>query len=100
MIEKELRAELIDIKQKHEAQDKKIDRILFYLDNDTGTGEPGLVAQVKAHGKAFSDFKVQYAIAEAVQLEKAKRKGALNGFFTGMITTVVGNVIAFIFHTK
>lgn len=46
---------------------KKVDRILFYLNNDEDAGQKGLIAEVKGLSSDFADFKNKYERAQAVK---------------------------------
>lgn len=42
-----LKDEFVELKNDVKNTDKKLDRIIYILDNDLGTGQPGLVSQVQ-----------------------------------------------------
>lgn len=87
---KTLRENVSELKSQINNTDKKLDRIIFILDNDEGTGQEGLVAQV--HGikkknhtditrieRKIDDFIAEYKKAEAVKNAKAGVIGAIAG---------------------
>lgn len=46
---------------------RSVDKILFYLHNDEGTGNKGLIAEVKQLSIDFNDFKRKYEDTELVK---------------------------------
>lgn len=65
----------------------KMDRIIFILDNDEGTKQPGLVSRFAALESAFENFIRQYNIDQAVKKGK-------NAVWT-MVFGAIGSAIAF-----
>ncbi len=73
----------------------KVDKILFYLHNDEGTGEKGLIAQVKVLQKDFSEFVIAYKTEKAIKKAKLGVIGAIGG---GVVTFLIWFVEQIIKH--
>lgn len=97
MIELEnFKKEFVELKSDVKNTDKKLDRIIYILDNDLGTGQPGLVSQVqdikkKQHADIIrvetkiDEFITEYKKTEAVKHAKAGIIGAIAG---GLVTFI------------
>lgn len=86
---KTLRENVSELKTQVVHNDKKLDRIIYILNNDEGTGQPGLVSQVKSMQGKVNLFIEEYEKKEAV------KKGKL-----GLMATIfgaIGTSIAFFF---
>ncbi len=65
---------------------RDVQKILNYLHNDEGTGEKGLVAQVKLLQKDFSSFVSSYKTEQEVKRAKTGLIGAIaGGIMTGLL---------------
>lgn len=100
---KTLREQVSELKTDFKNTDKKLDRIIFILDNDEGTGQYGLVAQVQDLKKKQHDdiarvedkidaFIVEYKKTEAVKQAKAGLIGALAGGIVGIVGFIIKNL--------
>ena len=74
-----------------EALEKKVDRILFYLESDASTHQQGLVEKVSIIEKQVNDILTR----EKIYLAKATAFGA----FGAVIFTIIWNILQ-IFFTK
>ena len=61
---------------------RSVDKILFYLHNDEGTGNKGLIAEVKQLSLDFNDFKRKY---EDTELVKKTRTAVYGGLGAGIV---------------
>jgi hypothetical protein len=61
---------------------RSVDKILFYLHNDEGTGNKGLIAEVKQLSYDFNDFKRKY---EDTELIKKTRTAVYGGIGAGIV---------------
>lgn len=93
---KTLREKINEIDQKSNERDKKLDRIIFLLDNDEGTGSKGLVARVKdlhetqIQHKAILDTHINtYDTEKKVQSAKAVKYGSIAGTVVASIMTAI-----------
>lgn len=66
--------------------EKKVDRILFYLQNDDGTGRKGLVAEFHDHKEKVNDFMAKYETQQEIKRTKLTIWGAVGG---SIISTLV-----------
>lgn len=71
---------------------RSVDKILFYLHNDEGTGNKGLIAEVKQLSSDFNDFKRKYEDTELVK----KTRTAVYGGIGASIVISLKYVISFI----
>ena len=71
---------------------RSVDKILFYLHNDEGTGNKGLIAEVKQLSVDFNDFKRKY---EDTELVKKTRTAVYGGIGAGIVISLK-YVISFI----
>ncbi len=81
------------IEQKFDVVDKKMDRLLFILDDDKGTSQKGLVGQFKdaeKNQKAFEErvekFISDYNTAQKIKDAKAGLLGAIAGGIVSGVT--------------
>lgn len=99
-----LKEEFIELKNEVRNTDRKLDRIIYILDNDQGTGQPGLVSQVqdikkKQHADIIrvetkiDEFITEYKKTEAVKHAKAGIIGAM----AGGLVTLIGFIIKHFF---
>lgn len=65
--------------QEIEVLNRKMDRILFYLNNDGDTGKKGVIAQLESLSKDFYKFRDEYRTAQAVRTAKIGLIGSLGG---------------------
>lgn len=99
---KTLKEEVSELKSEVKNTDKKLDRIIYILDNDQGTGQAGLVSQVqdikkKQHSDIIrveakiDEFITEYRKSEAVKQAKAGIIGAIAGGLVGVISFIFKN---------
>jgi hypothetical protein len=93
---KSLRENVAELKGQVSETGRKLDRILFILNNDEGTGQDGLVAQVqeikkknhsdilRVEGK-IDGFIIEYKKQEAVKNAKAGLIGAIAGGIVALL---------------
>jgi hypothetical protein len=75
----------------------KVDKILFYLNNDEGTGSKGLIAEVRQLSYDFNAFKRSYEDKELIK----KTKMTMYGGFGAAILLAIKYVITLILqHLK
>jgi len=102
---KTLKEEFSELKSEVKNTDKKLDRIIYILDNDQGTGQPGLVSQVqdikkKQHSDIIrvetkiDEFITEYRKSEAVKQAKAGIIGALAGGLVTFITFIIKHLFS------
>jgi len=73
------------------AIEKKIDRILFYLEDDAPTGTKGVVSTLNAHGKRIENLE------EGNLVSKAKVAG-LSAGIGGIAGATMGKIWAWLSH--
>jgi len=73
---------------------RDVQRILSYLHNDEGTGEKGLVAEVRDLKANFSNF------VSAYKLEKAVKKATIGAWATigGIVALVAKWIVTLVFE--
>lgn len=57
---KPLREKISELELSGKERDKKLDRIIFLLDDDHGTGQKGLVARVRDNSIELSELKKKF----------------------------------------
>ena len=98
-----LKDEFVELKNDVKNTDKKLDRIIYILDNDLGTGQPGLVSQVQDIKKKqhvdiirvetkIDEFINEYKKTEAVKQAKAGIIGAIAGGIVAFIAFIIKHV--------
>ncbi len=92
---KNLKTEVSELKSTIKTTDKKLDRIIYILDNDLGTGQPGLVSQVQdIKRKQHTDIiRVESKIDEF--LYDYKKSEAIKQAKAGVIGAIAGGIVAF-----
>ena len=91
-----LKDEFVELKNDVKNTDKKLDRIIYILDNDLGTGQPGLVSQVQdIKKKQHADIiRVETKIDEFIN--EYKKTEAVKQAKAGIIGAIAGGIVAFI----
>jgi len=91
-----LKDEFVELKNEVKNTDKKLDRIIYILDNDLGTGQPGLVSQVQdIKKKQHADIiRVETKIDEFIN--EYKKTEAVKQAKAGIIGAIAGGIVAFI----
>lgn len=67
---------------------RNVDKILFYLHNDEGTGNKGLIAEVKQLSHDFSEFKNKYDTSQAVKKATVGAWATIGGIIALFIKSV------------
>lgn len=93
---KPLREKISELESAGKERDKKLDRIIFLLDNDEGTGSKGLVARVQDLHKGHADVNAKidnhinnYETDKKVQTAKTMKWGGVIGAVAASIVTAV-----------
>lgn len=71
---------------------RSVDKILFYLHNDEGTGNKGLIAEVKQLSHDFNEFKSKYETGQAVKKATIGVWATIGGF-VALIARWVGTIL-------
>lgn len=75
----------------------KVDKILFYLNNDEGTGSKGLIAEVRQLSHDFNAFKRSYEDKELIKKTKMTMYG---GFGAAILLSIKYIITLIIQHFK
>jgi len=62
----ELKNKVGDLNKKMNFQNKKLDRVLLFLENDPSTGGKGYIQQTRENTKFINDFKSKWAVLIAL----------------------------------
>ena len=82
-------AQISDLSNKLDNAEKGIQRILFILENDKGTGQPGLVAQVVDIKKKVENHELFKRNFEG----KIWGLGLIGGFIASFVISVIAKVL-------
>lgn len=79
------------------ALSKKLDRVLYILENDDSTNEKGLVATVADNEDMLRGFIAQYKIDKAIEARDKKWYATIFGIAGGILATIGKFVIGLMF---
>lgn len=84
---KPLREKISELEHAGKERDKKLDKILFHLENDETTGTKGLVFTAKETRNRLEQHLTDYETDKKVQQAKTVKYSSILGMIFGAVTT-------------